>query len=284
MMTRMEALSRSRLPSIPAPAGVALSLSLFLIAALVDHFGGLDVRAILFYAASVIAASWRFGRAGVLTSVAVSTGSWLMFEVQGGRVLVSQWIWAWNTFVILGTLGLVGSLSAMLGYYIRILQTMAFEDPLTGLLNRRAMMEELERELSRSQRANHPLVIAAIDLDGFKRANDTHGHARGDEVLVEVRRVCAEVLRRSDRAGRMGGDEFLILLPEESAEGARTALERLSATFREAMTSQSLDVTMSIGFVSLRDEYPSVETILHNTDTQLYRAKAEGRNRVCSPG
>lgn len=272
------------MPEIPARVGGVVTGVLLAVAALVDHLGGLEVRAILFYAIAVIFASWRFGFVGLWVSAGIGAGSWLVFEISGGRVYSSQWIWAWNTAVILGTLAVAGTLSALLGHYIRILQTMAFEDPLTGLLNRRAMMEELERELSRSQRSKHSLVVAAIDLDGFKRTNDTHGHARGDEVLIEVRRVCNGVLRRADRIGRMGGDEFLVLLPEESADGARTALERLALTFSEAMRSRNLDVTMSIGYVPIRDEYPSVEEILHETDTQLYRAKSEGRNRVCSAG
>lgn len=282
MFARIEALSRSRLPELPTPAAVVVTGVLMCIAATVDHLGGLEVRAILFYAIAVIFASWRFGFWGLWITAGVGAVLWLYFEYDGGRVYSSRWIWAWNTLVILGTLAVAGTLSALLGHYIRILQTMAFEDPLTGLLNRRAMMEELERELARSRRSEHPLVVAGVDLDGFKRVNDTHGHARGDEVLIEVRKVCNSVLRRADRVGRLGGDEFLIILPEESADGARTALERLVAAFQEAMRAQQLDVTMSIGFTAIRGDYPTAEECLHNTDLELYRAKSEGRNRVCS--
>ena len=107
------------------------------------------------------------------------------------------------------------------------LRTQALTDPLTGLLNRRALVQELDRQLASAQRAGHWLLVAAIDLDGFKQVNDRHGHDVGDAVLREMATRLRATVRQCDEVARIGGDEFVLLLPETSENGARELADRI---------------------------------------------------------
>jgi len=164
----------------------------------------------------------------------------------------------------------------------------ATHDTLTGVWNRGAIMETLEREISRSRREGHSLGVLIADLDHFKSVNDTYGHPVGDAVLREVSRRMQLDARSYDAVGRYGGEEFLILLPGCDARALLGKSERM----REAMSelpittnSGDLKVTMSVGAVTTADwphETPS--QILQMVDSALYRAKKEGRNRTIMAG
>ncbi len=155
-------------------------------------------------------------------------------------------------------------------------------DPLTGLLNRRRFWELGEREGEIHRRYGNPLTLMMLDLDNFKDINDLHGHAVGDCVLVFMSRLCQELIRTSDILGRLGGEEFALILRETGLEEAQTIAERIrweletrSSHYREEIPP----VTVSIGLV----EYGEDETLaqaLDRADKQLYRAKRDGRNRV----
>ena len=157
-------------------------------------------------------------------------------------------------------------------------------DFLTGLLNRRAMLEEITAETERFQRYGAPFSIVMGDIDHFKRINDIHGHDVGDLVLTKVAGVLRSRIRNQDRAGRWGGEEFLLFLPETSLDGALQLTEELRKrleSLREWSADRQIEITMSFGvteFVS-GDE---VESCINRADGALLRAKREGRNRVCA--
>lgn len=167
------------------------------------------------------------------------------------------------------------------------LRRLASTDPLTGLYNRRRFQEAMDRELERARRYGHPLALLVADLDHFKRINDQHGHAAGDRALQIFADVCRLNLRSLDAVGRMGGEEFAILLPETDADGALLAAERIRAE-TEAMTAEEKDVpafTVSIGVATLTERPAENETgvadrLFARADQALYRAKERGRNRV----
>ena len=163
------------------------------------------------------------------------------------------------------------------------LRELAMIDSLTGVLNRRAFLDHADGEWVRHRRHDHSLSCAAVDVDGFKRINDTFGHAAGDAVLQHIGALLRATLRASDLPARLGGDEFVALMPETNLEGAFTLGERLlnRVTSRPiTVLDQNLGCTLSIGVASA-DGCASLEELLAKADAALYKAKKEGRARVC---
>lgn len=161
------------------------------------------------------------------------------------------------------------------------LEQLAKQDALTGLLNRRGIREVLEHEWSRWLRYQRPFSVLMIDLDHFKAVNDLYGHAAGDVVLEQVAALVREQLRRADVAGRYGGEEFLVLLPETTAEGARCVADLLRSRIRECRTTpHEIAITASIGISATGPQYLTLEALLDAADVACYRAKNAGRNRV----
>lgn len=174
-------------------------------------------------------------------------------------------------------------------HYQRELERLSQYDELTGLFNRRHFMSLARHELSRSARYGGELSLLMLDVDHFKRVNDDHGHRAGDLVLAALSREIRQALRETDIPGRLGGEEFAVLLPETGAEQAQQVAERL----RQAVAGKIIDIgnekrlacTISIG-VAAKPAEPSadLENLLHRADTALYAAKNAGRDRVVSAG
>jgi len=165
------------------------------------------------------------------------------------------------------------------------LEQLAHTDPLTQILNRRALTERITAEMERALRYDATMALLMIDLDHFKRVNDTYGHLVGDDVLRDVAQLLTETIRGHDIVARYGGEEFLVLLPETDDAGAESFAERIRAAveghdFNSAAEGSVLRLTASIGvavFPAARIE--SVEDLFARADAALYRAKADGRNR-----
>lgn len=160
---------------------------------------------------------------------------------------------------------------------------LSITDPLTGVENRRGFMVQLERLHSRQRRHGHALSVLMFDLDWFKLVNDQHGHAVGDEVLKHVTLLVGQRLRRSDHLGRLGGEEFAVLLPDTHLEGASKTADMLckSVAMYPAMTLVGpVQVTISVGVAEVNLNDPSPEDALARADLALYQAKAQGRNQV----
>src|SRR3954447_24155539 len=156
------------------------------------------------------------------------------------------------------------------------LEALLREDALTGLSNRRAILTQLGGMVSGARRHGHPLSIAVLDLDHFKAINDSHGHKTGDEVLIAAAHAMGTHMRAEDSLGRLGGEEFLVLLPDTDAEAAQHMAERV----REEVASapSPVPITVSIGLATWDGE--SAEEFLQRADEALYAAKDAGRNRV----
>jgi diguanylate cyclase (GGDEF)-like protein len=164
------------------------------------------------------------------------------------------------------------------------LRELATHDSLTGLLNRKACLDSLLTELNRGCRTGNPVCIVMADIDHFKRINDAHGHQTGDEVLCEVARRMQRSLRRYDTAGRFGGDEFLLVLPECSLEEGVKLTERICHLVRSEPVkakNERIEVSISLGVAIANQLAPAdLEALLGSVDAALYRAKEAGRNRV----
>jgi diguanylate cyclase (GGDEF)-like protein len=158
-------------------------------------------------------------------------------------------------------------------------------DPLTEIANRRGFIERCETERARAARADRPLSLLMIDVDHFKAINDRYGHDGGDAVLRAIADRFRQTLRSADVPGRLGGEEFAILLPETDLQGAGLLAERLRAAVEQMSTSfetYRIAVTVSIGVVAVRHDDGAIERALHDADALMYRAKDRGRNCVVS--
>ena len=178
--------------------------------------------------------------------------------------------------------GLAVSLLKM-QYAAQKLENLATTDPLTGRLNRRAFFEHAEREFERGRRYQTPLVVMMLDIDFFKKVNDTYGHAIGDTVLRELSGCWFDALRRLDYIGRIGGEEFAVLLPQTTLDDAMALAERLRVATAEleiAAPQGGFHVTVSIGLTLVGPHDADFNQALERADMALYQAKQGGRNRV----
>ncbi|TFB34450.1 GGDEF domain-containing protein [Pseudomonas sp. F01002] len=160
---------------------------------------------------------------------------------------------------------------------------LAATDPLTGADNRRRFMERVEVEMGRTKRGGEPFSVLALDLDNFKSINDRFGHQVGDDILKGFVEKCLDSIRPYDGVARVGGEEFMILLPQTSLEGAHVIAERLRSTVANNSfhgLQRLTVVTVSIGVSQSGRDGDTIEAILRTADQRLYHAKHEGRNRV----
>ena len=164
------------------------------------------------------------------------------------------------------------------------LEALATTDSLTGINNRRNFFNLAADEIARAKRYQRPLTALMIDIDRFKNVNDKHGHAVGDMVLKAIAQACITTLRETDVLGRLGGEEFAILLPE--TEDGREQADRLRRTIERMRTAlddgTDLNVTVSIGVAATRPEDATIDDVLGRADEALYQAKQRGRNCVAT--
>lgn len=164
-------------------------------------------------------------------------------------------------------------------------------DNLTHALSRAETLKRIEIEIERSERFNHPLAVLEIDIDHFKHVNDTYGHQVGDEILRSLTQCCLNVLRTNDSFGRVGGEEFVIILPETSQSHAIEAGERLrkavECTTHNTSAKDPLRITISVGVACFEpeknkqnDRYLLIHELMKHADQAMYQAKDSGRNRT----
>ena len=173
--------------------------------------------------------------------------------------------------------------SLVLGEVIERLRTLSHTDQLTGLANRRVMMRRLDEEHARCQRGGQRYSVIMLDLDYFKRVNDTHGHTVGDQVLQGVAQVFRNCQRATDTLARTGGEEFMLLLPMTDEAGATVQAQRICQAVRDARLPSDvgpLSVTVSLGLASVLAHDTSANAVVTRADAALYQAKAAGRDRV----
>lgn len=195
-------------------------------------------------------------------------------------IIPSAWLSGIAGLVTAVWFELFGRYSVERAAFVRQLETLATTDPLTGILNRRACLERGQELAGEAQRFLHPLTVMMIDIDHFKEVNDRHGHETGDEILRLFATVVKGCLRQVDVFGRMGGEEFAVLMPETAGPGALIATERIREAVEGAVLKHGetpIRITVSIGAVAGSE---SVKEALRQADKALYRAKTEGRNRV----
>lgn len=252
---------------------------IILIAA-VDFVTGVELRVFPMYYGPIALAAWAFGLRGTFAVAIASAVAWFIANQLAGLEYSTPYIWVANTLVQGTSFAIVGYLVASLRVTLARERALSRTDPLSGLMNHRAFYEESARLLALCRRGRRPVTLACLDLDDFKRVNDTQGHLAGDDLLRTVGKVLQSTLRASDLTARLGGDEFAVLLPELSPVEARQALQRLHLAISHAVDGSAIAATVSIGAFTAMAAPEDVKTMLHKADSVMYEAKKSGKNQI----
>lgn len=272
MPTLVEALERQ-------PPGRTVFYCLILVALVgtLDYLLGKEISSSILYVLPVGVAAWYGSRnLGVALAIAAA-GTWLIVdELEGVRYSYPAILY-WNALARLGMYTLIAYL--LTGFRKGLAaQILANIDPLTGALNARAFHERMEQEIRRANRYRHSFTLSFIDLDDFKLVNDTHGHAAGDDLLKTVVSVMKSCARESDVIARIGGDEFVLLFIETSAETSKDIVQQFRRRLLLKMREAGYAVTASIGMVSYDSAPKDVRQMLKAADRLMYQVKRAGKN------
>jgi diguanylate cyclase (GGDEF)-like protein len=186
----------------------------------------------------------------------------------------------WNALLWMLLFVLISFIVAHLKKLHRRERQLARVDTLTSAATRLAFYESAGDEINRARRLRQPVTLAYLDLDSFKEVNDRNGHSVGDSVLVEVARGLQANIRQTDMLARMGGDEFVLLLPNTHSQAANTLLQKVSRVLTRAMQQNDWPVTFSIGAVTFLNPPESVDYMVQRTDEIMYIVKKNGKNHI----
>jgi diguanylate cyclase (GGDEF)-like protein len=218
--------------------------------------------------------TWFIGlRSGIATALS-SALVLLLFDLAHGLRTHPYWDTLMNVAMFVFIVFILAEVKAL---YERE-RDLSRTDVLTGLMNRRAFVEMLERERSRHSRFPRPITLAYLDLDNFKNVNDSRGHAAGDRLLMDSAKAMEESVRNIDSVGRLGGDEFALLLPETDADAAALAMEKVQRRLAEG--TMKWPITFSIGVMTFDAVPDSAEEMLSLSDTLMYEVKQSGKGRA----
>lgn len=265
---------------------VAASLVAIVTIGWLDVVSGPRIGMSLFYLMPIVACGWWVGRSAAMITAIAAAVAWLGADV--ATQSLEEAASAWNGLTRMAIYVFVGVSVAIsrrdrtrLAELLALSESLARNDALTGLANRRAFDERLRSELPRLARSGDPLCVAYLDLDDFKGVNDRYGHARGDALLQAIATELRACVRASDLAARLGGDELAILLVDVSADDARRTceriLERVRALGRELPGTR---LGVSVGVAWFASPPSSPDEVLRRADEAMYEAKRSGKNRI----
>jgi diguanylate cyclase (GGDEF)-like protein len=247
---------------------------------LVDYLTGIDLNVLPLYFLPLMFAGRHLRQPTLLALSILVTVVWIGVVYLHGREYPNALTWVFN-FVTQGiAFALLAWLLSRLYENLRREQEHSRTDSLTGLSNARAFDEQAESLLRLCHRGRHPITLAYLDLDDFKRANDSRGHLFGDEVLRKVAELARRRFRKTDLFARIGGDEFVAVLPETGAQDARRVLESFRALVAQAPALAACSVTVSIGAVAYAVAPTDLDSMIKAADDVMYRVKTEGKNQV----
>lgn len=248
----------------------------------IDWVTGTDIRVVAVYFIPMAFAGWRLQRRGAVLGAAGAAAVWLLAQHSGGVRYAQEAIWIINGLTQGAAFLTVGALVAVLTERLEAEKLLSRTDPLTGLQNRRGLADQAGIALALCERHAWPVSLACIDLDNFKRANDQHGHAAGDRVLVACAEVLMASLRASDLAARLGGDEFMVLLPATRLDQAVDLMDGIRRRLADHDALRSIGVTATIGVCTDERSSMSLDELLAGADRSLYDGKQRGKDQVAA--
>ena len=225
---------------------------------------------------------WQFATLGILLSFTGPLGEWIFVKLFSGSIEDSFYLTLIYTEIF--SLVLFSVFGYMLGKYTEKIEQLAFLDNLTGLYNRHYLIKKLNELMDLHKRYQEKFSLMMLDLDHFKKVNDSYGHAVGDKTLTSAAKCIMNVIRDTDFGSRYGGEEFIIICPHTSVKDCYEVAERIRIAIN-SLNSECLGFpgpqTISAGIYELSsDQEVSLMQILHNVDQALYQAKNTGRNKV----
>ena len=270
-----------RLQQLPRIAVLLFGLAMIAAIAWLDSATGPKLLLNVFYLLPVMLVAWvtastAYGLVAVLATFLVGP----LETYLDGLSIYSLPVAAWNAGMRTAVFCIVLLLLAEVRELVARLQEQSLTDELTGVANRRAFLDVAAREIERSRRYKHELSLAYLDIDAFKAANDRFGHAVGDRVLIALAGVARATARSVDTVARIGGDEFVILMPETDALAALPLAERLCTACSRAAGLGAAPVTCSVGLVTFERAPDGVEELLTSADALMYEVKAAGGDGV----
>jgi len=257
---------------------VCLILTVFV--GVIDDLTGPETTMTLFYVVPISLASWYGSRSMGFTITVVAIVTLVAAEILAGRHYSQMYLQAWNNLARFGLLTLISYLVASLRERFEVEKSRAETDPLTAAFNGRAFRERAVTEIQRLERYRRPFTVAYLDVDDFKKVNDIHGHAVGDELLKKLVAAIRPCVRELDIVARLGGDEFAILFVDTPSPGAAEAMDKIRTRLHEVMQEMRLPVTFSIGMVTYEEPPSDVRQRLRLADEAMYTVKRQCKNRV----
>lgn len=265
--------------SHPAMA-ICLTLILLVLAGACDFFLPPSFSLSFLYAIPVLFMAWYFGPviAGLMM---ILTGSlWVTIEFLTKANNLPLPVVLWNTFMQLVLMASFAYLVLRLRHMIEQNHETARRDTVTGLSNSRTFYEIAEIEVMRAKRYGHPISLAFIDLDDFKLINERYGHPVGDRLLAEFAHLAFSIFRRTDTVARIGGDEFVILMPETNQDESKAPIEKLRQSMDTVMKENNWPITLSIGVYTFLTMPNNLQVMITFADSLMCQVKLSGKNQV----
>jgi diguanylate cyclase (GGDEF)-like protein len=279
-------LGRDGLPFWTLYAGIAIGTLMITSGVYIngERDGGSAALNELLYVWPVIFAAYYFPVRALVMQIAFVAACYLgvLIVIDPGAIGVTRWLIV--VTVVMGVGGVTSRLQVRMDDLVKRLTDAARRDPLTGLLNRRGFEERLEAELGRATRGRRPVGLVVGDIDCFKVVNDRLGHPAGDAVLLRMARVLESVGRRSDTVARLGGEEFVFIVPDADTELAFELAERARVALERTFADEPVPLTASFGTVAFPEDGTTAASLLETADRALYAAKRGGRNRSTPAG
>jgi len=274
-------LGRDSLPLWTLLFGVALGTLMITAGVYIngERDGGAAALNEIYYVWPIVFAAYYFPVRALAVEIAFVALCYagVLLIMHPGSIGITRWLIV--VTMLAGVGGLISRLQGRVDDLVARLSDTARRDVLTGLLNRRGFEERFDAELARAGRAERPVALILGDVDHFKAVNDRLGHPAGDAVLLRVARVLEGVGRRGDTVARLGGEEFVFIVPDADAEMAFELAERVRIAVEKAFAEAPVPLTASFGTVSFPADGRTAETLLEGADRALYAAKNGGRNR-----
>ena len=246
----------------------------------IDYITGNEIGFSLFYLLPIALVSWYANRIFGLLAAIISALVWLGIDAVTGSGYSHPFFYIWNTLIRLSFFIIIALLLTAIKAMIERETRLARTDHLTDAVNRRYFYELLQMEINRLQRYHHAFTIAYMDLDNFKKINDTLGHPVGDQVLQLVVDIAKRNLRNMDVVARLGGDEFAIILPETNQSSASKALFKIREDISSAMQEKNWPTTLSIGAITCEAMPIAADKLIAMADDIMYAVKQEGKNDI----
>ena len=261
---------------------IVICLLLSALIAKIDLLSGYEISVSIFFLLPIAISTWYGSHPAGIFFCVLSAALWLiMDDVIFQHPYANAFAPYWNAAVRLCVFLIAGELLNHLKIHLNNEKLQARTDDLTGLLNARGFTEQAEKLFGVSARHNRNITLACIDLDNFRKVNEQSGQKEGDELLRAVGSKIAASLRASDVAGRMGGDEFAIVLPETDEAGARSMFDTFRITMQQEMEKNNWPVSFSMGVVSYNSPRANPDDAIRIADSLLYQAKTGGKNATC---